>query len=103
VAPGAAGTDAFLANRNLLLGDTARSDSIPTLKIGCNDVKCSHGSTTGRLREEEMFYLQCRGLSPADAREMLVLGYFEDLLVPAPERFREQALENIRGRLREAA
>jgi Fe-S cluster assembly protein SufD len=99
VATGASGTDAYLTNRNLILGETARSDSIPTLKIGNNDVKCSHGSTTGRLNEEELFYLECRGLSAEDAREMLVIGYFEDLLASAPERYRDDALARIRERL----
>jgi Fe-S cluster assembly protein SufD len=103
VAPGAAGTDAFLTNRNLILGEAARSDSIPTLRIGNNDVKCSHGSTTGRLNADQLFYLESRGLSPVDAKEMLVIGYFEDLLTPAPESFREDALTVIRERLRGAA
>ena len=103
VAPGASGTDAYLTNRNLVLGEGARSDSIPTLRIGNNDVKCSHGSTTGRLNQDEIFYLESRGFSPIDAREMLVVGYFEDLLTPAPESFREDALSVIRGRLRAAA
>jgi len=102
VATGASGTDAWLTNRNLVLGEGARSDSIPTLKIGNNDVKCSHGSTTGRLNAEELFYLESRGLSAADAREMLVVGYFEDLLTPAPEIFRDQTLGVIRDRLRAA-
>jgi Fe-S cluster assembly protein SufD len=103
VAPGASGTDAWLTNRNLILGEGARSDSIPTLKIGNNDVKCSHGSTTGKLNAEEMFYLESRGLSTADAREMLVIGYFEDILTPAPESFKDGALSAIKGRLRAAA
>jgi Fe-S cluster assembly protein SufD len=103
VAPGASGTDAFLTNRNLVLGEAARSDSIPTLRIGNNDVKCSHGSTTGRLSQDELFYLESRGLSPVDAREMLVVGYFEDLLGPAPESFRDDALSVIRDLLRKAA
>jgi Fe-S cluster assembly protein SufD len=102
VAPGASGTDAFLTNRNLILGEGARSDSIPTLKIGNNDVKCSHGSTTGRLNDEELFYLQSRGLSVEEAREMLVIGYFEDLLGSAPEKFREDSLSRIRDRLHHA-
>lgn len=102
VAAGASGTDAWLTNRNLILGEGARSDSIPTLKIGNNDVKCSHGSTTGRLNAEELFYLESRGLSAADAREMLVVGYFEDILTPAPEVFRDQTLGVIRDRLRAA-
>jgi Fe-S cluster assembly protein SufD len=103
VAPGASGTDAFLTNRNLILGEAARSDSIPTLKIGNNDVKCSHGSTTGRLNDEELFYLESRGLSVEEAREMLVTGYFEELLGPAPEKFREDSLACILDRLRHAA
>ncbi|HET6450642.1 MAG TPA: SufD family Fe-S cluster assembly protein [Spirochaetia bacterium] len=102
VSPGAAGTDAWLTNRNLVLGEAARADSIPTLKIGNNDVKCSHGSTTGKLNAEELFYLQSRGLSAAAAREMLVIGYFEDMLTAAPEAFRESTLDTIRGRLRVA-
>jgi len=99
VAGGASGTDAYLTNRNLILGEAARSDSIPTLKIGNNDVKCSHGSTTGKLSAEELFYLESRGFSAVDAREMLVVGYFEDLLDSAPERFRDDAIARIRERL----
>jgi len=100
---GASGTDAYLTNRNLILGDAARSDSIPTLRIGNNDVRCSHGSTTGRLSEEELFYLESRGLSRAEAREMLVVGYFEDLLSRAPELYREGALDRVRSRMALAA
>ena len=85
VGQGASGTDAYLSNRNLLLGEGARADSIPTLRIGNNDVRCSHGSATGRLGEEELFYLQSRGLSEEEAREMLVLGFFEDLLERSPK------------------
>ena len=100
---GASGTDAYLTNRNLILGDGARSDSIPTLRIGNNDVRCSHGSTTGRLSEEELFYLESRGLSRNEAREMLVTGYFEDLLDSAPDIYREDTMERIRTRLAHAA
>jgi Fe-S cluster assembly protein SufD len=103
VSTGASGTDAFLTNRNLILGEAARSDSIPTLKIGNNDVKCSHGSTTGKLNADELFYLETRGYSAADAREMLVVGYFEDLMTDAPQEFKDNALASIKGRLRAAA
>jgi Fe-S cluster assembly protein SufD len=102
VSEGASGTDAYLSNRNLLLGSAARADSIPTLKIGNNDVKCSHGSATGRLGEEELFYLRSRGFSEAEARELLVIGFFEEVLARAPEAFREDALSGIRLRLPEA-
>lgn len=84
VAPGAAKTDAYLTNRNLILNDGARADSIPSLRIDNNDVKCSHGSTTGRINEEELFYLMSRGLSRGEAREMLVQGYFEELFAQVP-------------------
>jgi Fe-S cluster assembly protein SufD len=103
VGDGASGTDAYLYNRNLLLGEAARADSIPTLRIGNNDVRCSHGSATGRLGEEEIFYLQCRGFSEAEARELLVLGFFEELLERAPPNFSEEALGGLLLRLAEAA
>ena len=103
VGEGASGTDAYLSNRNLLLGEAARADSIPTLRIGNDDVRCSHGSATGRLGDEELFYLRSRGLSEAEAREILVLGFFEDLLANAPESFREESLGHLRRRLPAAA
>ena len=99
VAVGASGTDAFLTNRNLLLGDSARSDSIPTLRIGNNDVRCSHGSTTGRLSEDEIFYLESRGLRRDEAREMLLLGYYEELLGDTPAAFMEDSLARLRSRV----
>ena len=64
VSPGASGTDAYLSNKNLILSDGARADSIPSLRIDNNDVRCSHGSTTGRINPEELFYLASRGLAP---------------------------------------
>lgn len=57
----------------------------------------------GRLNAEELFYLESRGLSDSEAREMLVVGYFEDILTPAPVVFRDGALAAIKGRLRAAA
>jgi Fe-S cluster assembly protein SufD len=97
VSPGASGTDAYLSNKNLILNDGARADSIPSLRIDNNDVRCTHGSTTGRIRAEELFYLASRGLPPAEARAMLVRGFFEELLSGAP--FAEEALAGVSGRL----
>lgn len=85
VTPAASKTDAYLTNKNLILNNGARADSIPSLKIDTNDVKCSHGSTTGKIDEEELFYLMSRGLSRAEAERMLVLGYFEEVMQQAPE------------------
>lgn len=80
VAPEAQQTDAYQANRNLLLSPEARADSIPNLEIGANDVRCSHGSSVGQLGQDEMFYLLSRGLDPVRAKALLVEGFFEDLL-----------------------
>lgn len=65
---GAQKTDAYQANRNLLLSPTARVDSIPQLEIGANDVRCTHGSTTAPVDEMQLFYLQSRGFLEASPR-----------------------------------
>lgn len=76
----AKGTDAYLTNKNLILSDTARADSIPSLNIKTDDVKCSHGSSTGKLDPNQLFYLLTRGYSDSEARRALVEGYFEDVI-----------------------
>lgn len=65
---GAQKTEAYQANNNLLLADTARASSEPHLIIYADDVKCSHGSTIGSLREDELFYLRSRGISEREAK-----------------------------------
>ncbi len=67
-------------NNNLLLSETAEADSKPNLMIYADDVKATHGSTVGRLDEEEIFYLQSRAISKAEARKMLALGFVTELL-----------------------
>lgn len=101
VSPQAAKTDAYLSNKNLILNDGARADSIPSLRIETNDVRCSHGSTTGRINEEEVFYLTSRGLAPGEARSMLILGYFDELLRQLPDTLQEQLRLRIEARLAE--
>lgn len=95
-------TDAYLSNRNLVLNDGARADSIPSLKIRTNEVKCSHGSTTGRVDEEQLFYLMSRGFPETEARRAIIEGYFEDVTRHAPEASREELMDRIAGRLRNA-
>jgi Fe-S cluster assembly protein SufD len=73
-------TNAYQENRNLLLSDTARADSIPGLEIMANDVRCTHGATIGRVNREELFYLMARGLSRAEAERLIVRGFFQDVL-----------------------
>jgi Fe-S cluster assembly protein SufD len=68
-------TNAYQSNKNILLGDNATMNTKPQLEIYADDVKCSHGTTTGRLDENALFYLQARGLNEELARKML-LGAF---------------------------
>lgn len=77
--PGAQRSDAYQNNRNLLLSGSARADSIPMLEIRANDVRCTHGSTTSSVDEEELFYLQSRGLPRAEAERMIVEGFFSQV------------------------
>ncbi len=80
VDPDAQQTDAYQTNRNLLLSDKAEANSLPGLEIQANDVKCSHGSTSGRVPPEQEFYLQSRGIDPVKAHELIVFGFFEEVL-----------------------
>jgi len=80
VEPDAQKTDAYQSNRNLMLSDDAESSSLPGLEIQANDVRCTHGSTTSRIQPEQQFYLQARGIDPAKAHELLVFGFFEEVL-----------------------
>ena len=95
VAEGAQRTDAYQANRNLLLSDAARADSIPGLEILANDVRCTHGATIGTVDEEQMYYLMARGLPRNQAQRLIVEGFF----APVLDRIQ---LEGIRDRLRDA-
>lgn len=82
---GAQKTDAYQTNRNLLLSPTAEADSMPGLEIEANDVKCSHGSTTGKLDATQLFYLKSRGIPQKKAQELLVFGFIEEILQLLPD------------------
>jgi Fe-S cluster assembly protein SufD len=73
-------TDAYQSNRNLMLSDEAEANSLPGLEIQANDVRCTHGSTSARIPAEQEFYLQSRGIAKAAADELLVFGFFEEVL-----------------------
>ena len=90
VKPTAGKTDAYLSNKNLILNNGARADSLPQLKIDTNDVKCSHGSTTGKVNEDEIFYLTTRGFSRAEAMILIAQGLFTELVDEAPDFFRAE-------------
>ncbi|MEO8443826.1 MAG: Fe-S cluster assembly protein SufD [Gammaproteobacteria bacterium] len=100
VLPGAPGSNATLTNRNLLLSSTAEIDTKPELEIYVDDVRCSHGATTGQLDAAALFYLRSRGLDPATARQVLTSAFLrqglESIGVPA---FRSRLDAQLQARL----
>jgi Fe-S cluster assembly protein SufD len=80
-------SDAWQANRNLILSDEAKADAIPHLEIEANDVRCGHGVSVGPPDEEQLFYLSSRGLAPDEAERLIVKGFFQEVLdrVRVPE------------------
>ncbi len=95
----APGTDAYLSNTNLIITPGARADAIPGLKILTDDVKCSHGSTTGKLDPSQLFYLMSRGISRSEAVRILTEGMFEDIISRHPELPADWLREKIAGSL----
>lgn len=81
---GAQKTDAYQKHRTLMLSSEARNFSVPQLEINANDVRCSHGSTTGPVEPQSMFYLRSRGISKELAEKMLVTAFLEDVLGRVP-------------------
>jgi Fe-S cluster assembly protein SufD len=97
IKPEATGTDTYELNRNLLLSDEARADSVPNLEIETGEIAgAGHASATGRFDDNQLFYLQSRGIEPDEARRMVVRGFFAEVLqrigVPSLE---ERLLEAI--------
>ena len=95
IAKGATRSDAFQTNRNIVLSDEAKADSIPNLEIENNDVRCSHAASVGPVDEDEIFYLQTRGISRDDAERLIVTGFFQEVLDRVP-------LEEVRSSLEDA-
>ena len=93
VAEGAQQTDAYQTNRNLLLDPTADVNSMPGLEILANDVKCSHGATTGNVDEAELFYMMSRGIPKRVAMQLMVFGFFEEVIEKVSN---EELAENLR-------
>jgi Fe-S cluster assembly protein SufD len=79
VDPAAQKTDGYQRNDNLLLSPDARADSIPGLEIEADDVRCTHGSTSGRVDEELIFYARCRGFTRKEAIRAVVIGFFQQV------------------------
>lgn len=73
-------TDAYQTNRNLVLSDHAKANSKPELEIENNDVRCSHAASVGQIDENEVFYLQSRGIDREAAEQLIVSGFFQEVL-----------------------
>jgi Fe-S cluster assembly protein SufD len=101
VEPGAQKTDAYQTNRNLILGtDDAMAVSLPRLEIQADDVKCSHGSTTGQVDETELFYLMSRGIPRREAEKLVVYGFFGEVTSRIPLRGLKEKLDQaIEGKI----
>ena len=84
VRKGAAGTNAFQTNRNLVLTQGAHADSVPNLEIEENDVRCSHASAVGPIDEEQRYYLEARGVPTDVAERLIVLGFFDEVIARTP-------------------
>lgn len=84
VAPQAMQADGFQANRNLVLSAGAEVNALPGLEILADDVRCSHGATIGRLDEDELFYLQTRGIPRKEAEQLVMEGFFGEVVAQVP-------------------
>ena len=80
VQEGAHQTDAYQKVRNLMLSDEAEANSMPGLEILADDVRCTHGATAGEINEDELFYLEARGIPKSTGRRLIVNGFFQTLL-----------------------
>jgi Fe-S cluster assembly protein SufD len=100
VRPGSTNTDARQTNRNILLTDTARVNSKPFLEIYNDDVKCSHGSTTGQLDPDSMFYLRQRGIGEETARMLLMFAFADEIVAKiAIPQLRQRIEDMVKKRL----
>jgi Fe-S cluster assembly protein SufD len=78
--PAAKRAEAYQTNRNLVLAEGAGAESIPNLEIETDDVHCSHASAVGPIDDDQRYYLETRGIPPAEAERLIVLGFFDDVL-----------------------
>ncbi len=88
-------TDGYQRDDNLMLSEEARADSIPGLEIEADDVRCTHGATTGRVDDEQIFYCRCRGLTRKEAVRTVVTGFFQQV-------FDRITIDSVRDALDEA-
>ncbi len=95
VRPHAQKTNAFQSNRNILVSDSATVNTKPQLEIWADDVKCSHGCTSGQLDEEALFYLRSRGIAQPIAKAMLLYAFASEVLTPIKNETLKSYLDNL--------
>ena len=82
-------------NKNLLLSKKAHANSRPQLEIYADDVKCSHGSTTGQLSDDELFYFLARGIKKEKARQMLAKAFAHDVILKIPNQEIQKSIQAL--------
>lgn len=92
VAHGSQKTKAYQENHSILLSATAKAESRPQLEIYADDVECSHGSTTGFLNEDELFYMRSRGIPEQEARRLQMISFLAPVLERLPEELRDEII-----------
>jgi Fe-S cluster assembly protein SufD len=94
VEPGAHRTDAYQKVRNLLLSDDAEANSMPGLEILADDVRCTHGATSGQVEPEELFYLKSRGIDDLGAKQLIARGFLNEVVARLPDEELSWYLQN---------
>lgn len=98
ILPDSAHCDAYQREDTLLLGNNARMDAAPILEISNDNVKCSHGVAIGQINDEQLFYLESRGITKTEAKHMIIEGFFDPLLISMGEQgvvLREQIRKHL--------
>jgi Fe-S cluster assembly protein SufD len=98
VEPGAHRTDAYQKVRNIVLSEDAEANSMPGLEIEADDVRCTHGATTAQVDDRELFYLLARGIRPAAAQQLLVMGFFNTVLDRLPDEMLRRHIAGLVGK-----
>lgn len=103
IGPDAVGTDSYEQNRNLVLSEGTRADSIPNLEIQTGDIAgAGHASATGRFDDEQLFYLQSRGIKELEARRLVVMGFLVDVVTKIDdEALRAELIATFQGKLQQ--
>lgn len=91
----AKGTNTWMATHLLILSDHARGRAIPSLEIEENDIKAGHAATVGRVNDLELFYMQSRGLSATQAKNLIVEGFLSSVIQKLPKNLQAKALKSL--------